>query len=558
MVLKFIFGLVGGLGLFIFGMKVMSEGLQKTAGDRMRRVLEALTNNRFIGIMVGLIVTSIVQSSSAVTVMTIGFVNAGLMSLLQAIGVVLGANIGTTVTAQIIAFKVTNYALPAIGLGVVFKLFARKKKWQYVGDVTLGFGILFFGLSIMQDSFRPLRESEAFINAFAIFGNNPFLGILLGTVLTIIVQSSSATIGITMALASSGLLSFYGSVALILGENIGTTSTALMSSIGTNITARRTAISHLLFNAIGVMYIFFLLPVFTHFINFITPGEADFVIQTAQEAQRFGLSIGDKPYIARHIANAHTLFNVVNCLIFLPFIGVLAKVSTTLIPGKAEEIEPHLIYLDNRVLDTPPIAIGQVRAETHRMAEIAYTMFEDTMSILFENDIKKAESVLKSEDTVDILQKEIIQFCSSLSQRAITPEISQELTSIIHMANDLERIGDHSENLVSFFKKKFEGNLYFTPAAMDDVKAISEEVKKFLRFVIDGMKKRDKRILLKALDFESRINEMEDTMRNTHIVRLNAGECKVEPGLIFADMLINFEKIGDHSYNIAEAVVGIK
>lgn len=558
MTVELIFGLVGGLGLFIFGMKVMSDGLQKIAGDRLRKVLEALTNNRLMGMLVGVIVTSIVQSSSAVTVMTVGFVNAGLMSLVQAIGVVIGANIGTTVTAQIIAFKITDYALPAIGLGTALRLFSKKQKWQYIGEVILGFGILFYGLHIMKDSFSPLKTSEALKSAFTVFSTSPFLCIMAGAVLTLIVQSSSATIGITMALATSGLLSFQGSVALVLGENIGTTSTAMISSIGTNVSARRTATSHLLFNVIGVTYIFFLLPIFTQFINFITPGEADLVVQTAREAREFGCSIGDKPYIARHIANAHTVFNVVNCMLFIPFVGVLARVSTRLIPGKAGDVEFRLIYLDNRVLNTPSIAIAQARDETHRMAEITYTMFDDTMSILFENDMKKAESVLRREDMVDILQKEIIQFVSRLSQQPITPEISQQITSIIHMANNLERIADHSENLVGFFKRKSEGNFSFSPAAMDDIKTISEELKKFLGFVIEGMKNRDKEILPKAYDFESRIDKMEDAMRDAHISRLNSGDCGVEPGLIFADMLTNFEKIGDHSYNIAEAVVGRK
>lgn len=558
MTVEFIFGLVGGLGLFIFGMKIMSEGLQKIAGDKLRKVLEALTNNRLMGMLVGIIVTSIVQSSSAVTVMTVGFVNAGLMSLVQAIGVVIGANIGTTVTAQIIAFKITEYALPAIGMGTALRLFSRKQKWQYIGEVILGFGILFFGLEIMKEAFGPLRGSKTFVNAFATFSTNPFLGIIAGTILTLIVQSSSATIGITMALATSGLIDFYGSVALILGENIGTTSTAMISSIGTNTTARRTAVSHLLFNAIGVAYMLFILPVFIQFINFITPGEVDLVIQTAREAQEFGLNIGDKPYIARHIANAHTIFNVANCLIFIPLVGVLARISTHLIPGKAEDEELRLIYLDNRVLSTPPIAIAQARDETHRMAEVAYTMFDDTMKILFENDMKKAESVLKREEMMDILQKEIIKFVSRLSQQPITPEISREITSIIHMANNLERIADHSENLVGFFQKKYENNFSFSHTAMDDIKIISDELKRFLSFVIDGMINRDRQILSKAADFESKIDEMEDTMRDAHISRLNSGDCEVEPGLIFADILTNFEKIGDHSYNIAEAVVGKK
>ncbi|MFA5700321.1 MAG: Na/Pi cotransporter family protein, partial [Desulfuromonas sp.] len=321
---QLIFGLLGGLGLFLYGMKIMSDGLQKIAGDRMRKVLAALTNNRIMATMVGIIVTAIIQSSSATTVMVIGFVNAGLMTLMQAIGVVLGANIGTTITAQLIAFKITKFALPAIGLGVGLKLFSRKKSWIYVGEAILGFGLIFYGLSVMKTAFDPIRDSGELSNVFLLIGDHLYLAVLVGALITMIVQSSSATIGITLALASSGLITFECSVAVILGENIGTTITANIAAIGANVAARRTALCHLLFNVVGVAYMLALFPHFLNLIESLTPGIADFAISNQQQAAIYGLEVGDKPYIARHIANTHTLFNVVNTLIFLPFIGILA------------------------------------------------------------------------------------------------------------------------------------------------------------------------------------------------------------------------------------------
>ncbi len=555
---KLIFGLVGGLGLFLFGMKIMSEGLQKVAGDRMRKILAALTNNRLIGTLVGLAVTAIIQSSSATTVMVVGFVNAGLMSLVQSIGVVLGANIGTTVTAQLIAFKITKFALPAIGLGAGLKLFSSSRRWTYIGEILLGFGILFFGLQIMEQAFEPLKQSQEFRDMFVLVGNHHLVGVLIGAVLTMIVQSSSATIGITIALASTGLISFEASVALILGENIGTTITANLAAIGTNLAARRTAFAHFLFNVLGVAYILALFPYFIHFINSVTPGDADFVIQTQQQAASFGGVLGDKPFIARHIANAHTLFNVVNTLVFLPLVGLLARLTTVLIRGREEEMEFHLKYIDNRVLNTPPIALGQARAETRRMAQTALEMVDETVAFLQDFDEKRIPSLEKKEDLVDLLQKEIIDFLVSLSQKSITPETSKDIASMMHMVNDLERVGDHCENIWRLGQRKRDQNIGFSEIAVNEILDMAKHTREFLAFVAEAIERGDRAIFDKANHMESVVDDIEETLRNNHISRLHTGECAVLSGLIFLDMLHNFEKIGDHTYNVAKAVVGKK
>jgi len=481
-----------------------------------------------------------------------------LMSLVQSIGIILGANIGTTVTAQLIAFKITKYALPAIGIGAGFKLFSRNQKWSYVGEVLLGFGLLFFGLSVMKNAFDPLKASEEFRQVFIMVGDNHLLGVLIGAILTIIVQSSSATIGITIALASTGIISFEASVALILGENIGTTITANLAAIGTNLAARRTALAHFLFNTIGVCYMLVFFKFFTGFISSITPGDADFIIQTQEQMVRMGGEIGDKPFIARHIANTHTMFNIVNTIIFLPLVGVLAKLSTMAIRGRDEEMEFHLKYLDNRVLNTPPIALAQARSETRRMAQVAQEMVDETLEFLQDNDLKRLPALEKKEDLTDVLQKEITNFLVALSQTSITQESSKEVASMMHMVNDLERVGDHCENLWLLSQRKLEQKITFSEIAMNEIAEISEITRNFLARIVKALEEKDVGVYDEAHELEDAIDDLEERLRNNHIRRLNTGECTVNSGLIFIDMLHNFEKIGDHTFNLAKAVVGKK
>ena len=555
---KLIFGLLGGLGMFLFGMKIMSEGLQKIAGDKMRKILAVLTNNRIIGALVGIAVTAIIQSSSATTVMVVGFVNAGLLSLVQSIGVILGANVGTTITAQLIAFKITKFALPAIGIGAGLKLFTRNRKSSYVGEIVLGFGLLFFGLATMKTAFDPLKTSEEFRHLFLLVGDYKLLGVLIGALLTVIVQSSSATIGITLALASSGLISFEASVALILGENIGTTITANLAAIGTNVAAKRTAFSHFLFNVLGVIYMLLLFPFFLKFISSITPGDADFVIQTQAQAQQFSAAIGDKPFIARHIANTHTLFNIINTIVFLPFIGLLAKLSTMLIRGEQEVDSFQVKFIDDRVLNTPPVAIGQARRETRRMAQIAQEMVDETTLFLQDGDYKRIRGLEKKEELVDILQKEIMAFLVKLSQKSIATDTSETIGSLMNIVNDLERIGDHCENLWHLGSRKIEEKINFSELGEVEMTEIANKAKEFLAFTIEAMDNEDKTIEKQAIAFEDKIDELEERLRMNHISRLNTGECAVQPGLVYIDMLHSFEKIGDHTFNVSEAVIGKK
>ena len=554
-----LFQSIGGLGMFLFGMKIMSEGLQKVAGKKIRKILGMVSNNRFVGCAVGTLITSIIQSSSATTVMLVSFVDSGLMTLVQAIGVILGANIGTTVTAQLIAFKIEAYALPAIGAGVFLKFFVGRRKWAYVGDVLLGFGLVFYGLSTMKMGIAPLRGDPTFISFFTRFNAENMGGILLavlvGTVMTMILQSSSATVGIVMALASQGLLDFQASVALILGDNIGTTITAQLASVGANTNARQTANAHTLFNVFGVIYVILFFPLFIKLImwvtsNFLGIGPPDLIIA------------GERPNIARYIANSHTLFNVVNTLFFLLILPYLVKAATWLTPKRKDEEEfnefHHIKYLDSKYVDTPAVALEQARAEIVRMGEAVQAMYDDVIKALNQRRLKELSKWRKQEDTLDNLRKEIGQFLVRVMQESIMPEESSEVASLMRINNNLERFGDAIENIAQLMEDLIEENLYLSDKAISDYGEITSEVRKFLSLMINAIKTDDKEVMAKAQDIEDKINAMEEAMKKDHVMRLQTGICEVDQGIIFEDMLTAFEKMGDYCYNISQAIVGLK
>ena len=550
---------LGGLGLFLFGMKIMSEGLQKVAGKKMRKTLNWVSNNRFVGCAVGTLMTSVIQSSSATTVMLVGFVDAGLLTLVQATGVILGANVGTTVTAQLIAFKIEAYALPAIAIGVFLKFFLGRRKWIYVGDVLLGFGLIFFGLATMKAGFSPLRHNPALIAVFTQFNADNLGGILLcviaGTLLTMMLQSSSATVGITMALASQGLLTFEASVALILGDNIGTTITAELASIGGSIGAHQTARAHTLFNVIGVTNVILFFPLFVKLVLWLTAtlidiGPPNHIINA------------ERPHIARYIANSHTLFNLFNALFFLIFLPYLAKAAAWLTPAgkeeKALEELHHVRHLDSRFIDTPSVALERARAEIMRMGEGVQIMYEEVIHSLEERRLKELIKWRKREDALDILQREITEFLVKVAQKPISPEESKEVASLLRMTNNLERIGDAIENVAELIEELIGQDLRLSEGGLRDYKDISLEVKKFIDLVGAAIKKGGEEVMATAQGLEDNINRMREEMRGNYLMRMQSGACTVDPGLILVDMLTAFEKMGDYCYNIAQAVAGVK
>jgi len=548
MLANILFSTLGGLGLFLFGMRMISDGLQKLAGPRMRSILDKFTTNRVIALLAGVFITSVVQSSSATTVMTVGLVNAGLMGLKQAIGVVLGANIGTTVTAQIIAFNLTDYALPVIGIGMLMKLMGRTEKIRYWGDALLGFGMIFYGLLLMKQGMEPLRDAPWVSTMFIHFSRTPIPGVIAGALITMLFQSSSATVGLVIALASSGVVDFYGSAALVLGDNIGTTITAQLATIRTNVSAKRVAMAHTTFNVIGVCTILIIFPWFVRFVDLVTPGDPNLAIN------------GGMPYIARHIANFHTIFNVTNCLLFLPLIGVLARVAAVLAPGEEELKKFRLESLDPSILETVSVALDEAKKEVDYMGGEVYNMLTSVEESLLDN--KDTDTMLERvkgmEDTVDLLQKEINTYLTELSRSSATEKESKEIFSLLYMVSNLERIGDHCESIAKHCKRKKEFSLVFSEAGLKELSVMYRHTLTYLKTIIDAIQDTPSDLMDRVKRYETRLNEMRVQLRINHMDRLKTATCSADAGLIYVDMLTSFEKIGDHAFNIAESLSGIK
>ncbi|MFU0824265.1 MAG: Transcriptional regulator PhoU [Clostridium sp.] len=529
-----IFKLLGGLGLFVYGMQLMGDGLQKAAGNKLKKIVEALTRNRILAVLVGAGVTAILQSSSATTVMVVGFVNAGLMNLFQAAGVIMGANIGTTITAQLIAFKLSDVAPLILGIGAVIVLFSKKKRTKDLGDIVLGFGILFVGMSMMENAMKPLGELDAFRNLILTIGQHPLLGVLVGLAMTATVQSSSATIGILMALASNNSISLNAALPILFGDNIGTCVTALLASIGTNKNARRAALIHLTFNCVGTLLF---MSAFSLVMKFIPMLGGD---------------------IQRQIANAHTIFNITNVIVQIPFIPLLVKFVNKLVPG--EDIDSSglkLEYLDARLLETPSIACGQVVKEITRLAKTSHKNLDNAMSAFLNYDEKLIDSVFEQEKLVNFLQREITDYMVSLSNTSLSEQQSQLITSLFHVVSDFERIGDHATNLAELAQYKLENNLILSDNAVSGLKNLYSLSNEAVELAILSLSNLDFEAANKVLETEEKIDQLEEQLRREHISWLSSRTCTPAAGSIFVDLLSNLERVGDHSDNIAHMVLDL-
>jgi phosphate:Na+ symporter len=524
-------------------MRTMSDALRRAASDRMRRILRALTTNIIFGVLVGAGVTAVIQSSSATTVMVVGFVNAGLMTLKQAIGVILGSNIGTTITAWLVSgigvLKITNYALPAIGIGLVLSLVGRRQ-WRHWGTVLLGFGLLFFGLYLMKGALEPVGHSDrAKLLMFRLAGH-PLTGILIGVAVTMIIQSSSATIAVAQLMAFQGILPFEHALYLMLGDNIGTTITAQLASIGTNVEARRAARAHLMFKVLGVAI---LLPIvwgghYARFIRFLIPGELT------------------QSTVMVHIAASHTMFNMIDMLIFVPLAGPLARLVTHLVPGEPGTVPVEPQYLEEHLLDSPPIALEQARREVVRMITLAGSAVRNASDAFFRNDARELKLVRQKENAIDNLQNEITQYLIRVSRRNLAPADSNELPVLLHSVNDIERIGDHAVNLMEAAERRIERNLPFSDAALVELSMMRDEVERMFDTVTRALAEVDQGAARAAFESEAKLNAMQKAFRESHLNRLSSGECHFYSGLTFVDCLYYYEKIGDHLTNTAQAVLG--
>lgn len=543
---------LGGLGLFILGMKMMTEGLQATAGQKIRRILEALSSNRVVGCATGAGVTAIVQSSSATTVMLIGFASAGIMTLEQAVGVVIGANIGTTITGQMIAFKLTKAALPAIAAGVVLKYFSKRRNWRHIGDIVLGFGLLFYGMTVMKNGLAPIKSDPQFIEFFTTFNTDSIGGILLcvtmGTILTVAVQSSSATVGLTMTLAASGLLTYSTALALVLGENIGTTVTAQLSTIGSkNTEAHRTANAHTIFNVVGVGIILLIFPWFSEVVEFVTLKlGAGSVTHTVN---------GEFVNVARYIANGHTIFNVINAGVFLIFLPRLVKLTIMVSPKPKKSGERYkLPQFDTSFIDSAIGALARVKGEIINNARFAQMNLKKTSSCLKVRDddiLGEREAV---EEHLDSTQKVIIKYLTSIYQGEVNEPEAKEISEMMRITNNIERLGDSMENVSKILERIYDNKIEFSGKAKGDLVTISTEVDRFFDLVINEMQEKTEGFYQRALAFEDRIDQMREKMRFHHIDRLRNNECSVDAGVLFIALVSNYEKMGDYCYNIATGV----
>ena len=550
MVRDMIFGTVGGLGLFLFGMGLMSDSLKKVAGQKLRKLLTALTKRRIIAVLIGALTTCLIQSSSATTVMTVGFVNAGLLTLKQALCVVLGANVGTTFTAWLVAwlavFKITTYSLPAIGVGFLIQMLGRSQRTRNIGSVVLGFGILFTGIDFMKQGFSPLQDSVRVQEVLIWLGRNPLLAVLAGTVVTMLLQSSSATIAMIQILALNGAFGGDWPTALriaipfILGDNIGTTITAEIAAVHTSVAARRTARGHTLFNVIGVAYMLPLVWVgwFADMVEWITP---------------FRLT---QSTIMVHIAVAHSAFNVFNTFVFLPIIGWLEAVVVKLVPAKPQDIIAKPVVLEEHLLNTPEIAVDQARREIVRMAKVAKEAVNQAVEGLNENDRRKLQAALRTEDAIDDLQYEITSYLVALSRRGLSDEVAVELPVLLHTVNDLERVGDHAVNITEIAERKIEQRQSFSNRAQAEAAQLIQEANQMFDRISVALENNDIEAAKSALENEERINKMQMDFRRSHVQRMTDGVCTPQTGLIFIDLVDNIEKIGDHLTNIAQAVIG--
>ena len=530
-----ILSMAGGLGLFLFGIRTMGDGLENAAGAKLKRMLEVLTGNRFLAVLVGFVVTAIIQSSTATTVMVVGFVNAGMMSLAQAVGVIMGANIGTTVTSLLIALNFSSVAAAAVLVGVILMLASKKTVVKNLGAIFTGFGLLFLGIDMMSDSMAPLRESASFMNFIVTVSESPLrplFGIILGIVMTAVLQSSSASVGVLQTLAMQGLVPLKFSVFVLFGQNIGTCLTALFSTVGAKKNSKRAAVIHLLFNLIGTG-IFILIALLTPYVEWIEKLSPDPMAQ---------------------IAISHIVFNIVSTVIMFPFANVLVKLSCLLVPGKDDsESEMHCKFIDDRLLNTPPFAVMQVSKEVARMAKLARDNFETSAHALINRSDKDLDKVMENEEIINYLNHHITSYLVKLNALDITDSDSDYIARVFHAINDIERVGDHAINLAEAAQHNIGEGLKFSDPAREELNQLCGSVVTLLErsmAAFDNQSLSDNEAK-ELSDLEEHIDDLTLECQDSHIFRLNRKECNTEAGMLYLNTITDFERVGDHAINIA-------
>lgn len=520
--------LLAGLSLFLFGIVQMSSGLEKAAGSRLREIFEKITNSPWKGLFLGTLITSIVQSSSAVTVLTVGFVNAGLLTLEGSLGIIFGANIGTTITAQLVAFKLTHIAPYFLFFGFLLLFFGKRKYIRHIGEAIFGFGVLFLGLYLMEGSLSNLKNLPVFQSLMISLSKYPILGILTGAIITAIIQSSSVTTSIVVALAGKDAIPLSSAIPLILGANIGTCITALLASINTRLSARRTAVAHLFFNVVGVILLFPFLSFFTKLIS---------------------LTSSDT---ARQVANAHTIFNVLWSFIWIWFTKEYASLIKKIVPGEERIVIRKPLFLNPLLLSTPSTALESARKELIRMSEISEEMFNLTFDCLENNHLNHHKDILVMEDLTDSLKANLINYLTKLSITSLSEGEAKELNAILRSVDDVERIADHLTNIMEKISDKISSNVEFSDFAKKDLEELKNLVFKNMKNAFEMIKESHISRLKEVESIEREIDKMVKDSIDKHIERMKIGVCNPIAGLIFSDILTNLERIGDHSMNIAQ------
>lgn len=541
------FGFLGGLGMFLYGMNIMADGMQKTAGSKMSSFLGMLTNNRFLAVALGALITAIIQSSGATTVMVVGFVSAGVLNLSQAVGVIMGANIGTTITAWIVsmsqlgdAFEVMKpgfYAPAIIGIGALLLVFAKSQKKKTIGEIMIGLGLLFIGLDFMSGSINPYTDAPIFAKAFEILGGNPLLGMIIGALVTALLQSSSASVGILQTLAMNGIVTTNAAIYITLGQNIGSCVTAMLSSMGGSRTAKRAAVMHLTFNVIGA-------------IVFGSIGFIFFSLRPAFAASNIN---------AVQISIFHTIFNLSMTTLLFPFADVLVKISGMVVKKKTEE-EPvmedaetaaTLKHLDERIFESPAFAVETAALEVVHMGQITYENVVRAIDSVLTVNSDEVETVFKTEQTINNMEKMLTEYLIKVDNLSLTEKQKKVVNNLFYSVSDIERIGDHAENLAEQAQYMVEHGLQFSTTGMDDLKSISDSVLKSFQYAIDARQNGNMEAVRKVSQYEDDVDSQEEELREKHIERLSAGECKASAGVVFLDIISNLERVSDHAYNLA-------
>ena len=535
--MNIIISLMGGLGLFLYGMNLMGEGLQKSAVTKLKKIIKLLTSNLFMGVLVGTGVTAVIQSSSATTVMVVGFVNAGIMTLKQAIGVIMGANIGTTVTAQLVSFDLTGMAPVALGVGIILYLFGNKPRIKNIAEILIGFGILFTGMDFMKMAVEPLRDYQGFTDLLVTFGRYPLLGLLLGFGITAIIQSSSASMGMLVALAAEGLVPLSAALPILYGQNIGTCVTSLLSSIGANKNARRAAMMHLIFNVLGTVI----------FLIFLNKPVVSMVTSW------------DPSNVARQIANTHTLFNIISVLILLPFTNLIIKLAIKLVPDRAGDIDEDetktIKYIDDRMIETPSIALANTIKEALRMGEKAKESLNASMEALVEHSTEKIDKTYRRERLINDLQKAILNYLLKLSKAPLDDDSREVVDTLFNTVNDIERIGDHAKNIAELSQVAIDSNISFSEEGQSELDVMYNRVVSAYTYALESMRTDNVDLACKVIKIEEQVDIMEKSCRANHMYRLNNNLCSIENGVIYLDVISNLERISDHAVNIAQQVI---